>query len=175
MWLNCNPQFFITNREIEAYQNTITFRKDRRLLQASLKSAIELGDLEACTILTADDVDFDSGFPGCNWCTPLLLALMTSKVDIAHLLISRGASIAGAACREAQFQGFTPFHCAALFRDSKMMHLLLERSCHLLSCCCQPVHPIHLAVASGDIRCVELIIDYTRKGGIHCHSYLCNI
>jgi ankyrin repeat protein len=100
----------------------------------------------------------------CLGCIPVLYALHHNRPAIAERLIKGGASISGATCKNRETQGFTALHYAARGGYTELLQLLLARSTksdvfHLQSA----VHPIHLAVASGNIRCLELLLDHCRR------------
>lgn len=60
--------------------------------------------------------------------------------------------------------GYTPFHYAGSVGNVEILRILFEKVPREILRCCQPVHPIHLAVIGGHLRCVNLIIDEARKG-----------
>ena len=115
----------------------------------SLKLAIELGDVKLCQALLEEGVNTDSGFPDFGGDTPVLYAFALAQFEIAEYLISNDASIAGAAGDKSICRGYTPFHYAATAGKTQILHMLFEKAPQGILRCCQPVHPIHLAVASG--------------------------
>ena len=123
----------------------------------SLRLAIELGDMKLCQALVEEGVNTDSGFPNFGGDTAVLYAFARGQFEIAENLISNGASIAGSG-------GYTPFHYAASAGKAQILRMLFEKAPQGILRCCQPVHPIHLAVASGHAECVELIISHAREG-----------
>lgn len=129
-----------------------------------LKLAIQLGDIELCKALVKEGVNTDNGFPDFGGDTPVLCAFGHGKFEIAEYLISKGASIAGAAGDRVPFRGYTPFHYAASAGKVQILRILFEKYPQAILRCCQPVHPIHVAVANGHAECVELIIHHARKG-----------
>ena len=129
-------------------------------MSQALGLAIQLGDVQLCERLIEEGADLNLGMKDCLGCTPVLYALHHGRPAIAERLIKRGASISGATCENRKTQGFTALHYAARGGYTELLQLLLARSTksdvfHLQS----PVHPIHLAVASGNIRCLELLLD----------------
>ena len=129
-----------------------------------LRLAIELGDVKLCQTLIEEGVNTDKGFSDLGSDTPVLYAFELEKIEVAELLISNGASIAGASGGKSIYRGYTPFHYAASAGDVQLLRILFERAPRGIFRCCQPIHPIHLAIASGQIECVELIIDHARQG-----------
>lgn len=142
----------------------IEAKPNLRVPQEQLKLAIELEDLELCRALVAGGVDYDSGFPDCNGCTPVLYAFAKGYFDIAAYLISQGASIAGAACSATSTRGYTPFHFAVGFGLVEVLRSLFERAPQEIARCCRPVHPIALGIAGDHSECVKLIMDHARQG-----------
>lgn len=59
--------------------------------------------------------------------------------------------------------GYNPFHYAASVGNVEILRILFENAPREILRCCQPVHPIHLAIIGGHLKCVNLI-DETRKG-----------
>lgn len=45
----------------------------------------------------------------------------------------------------------------------QILQALFEKAPREILRCCQPVHPIHLAITGGHLECVNLIIDQARK------------
>ena len=96
-------------------------------------------------------------------CSPLLYSLARGRHAIAEYLVAHGASIAGSTCELPPTRGFTVFHYAAVW-DVKLLRLLLEKAPSELNVMHDPIHPIHLAVFSGNADCLELILDHTSQG-----------
>lgn len=134
--------------------------EETRSASKPLDLAIQLGDLELCQALVKEGVNIDTGCWDDEDKTPVLCALKCGQYDIADYLIANGASIAGAAGR---VRGYTPFHYAASAGNVQIMRMLFERAPQEIVRCCQPIHPIHLAIASGNADCVELIMNHARK------------
>ena len=103
---------------------------------APLRLAIELEDIDLCQGLLMQGADTDSGF----------LDYQSNAQD-PYLI-----------------QGCTPFHYAAFAGNFQILQALFEKAPREILRCCQPVHPIHLAVAGGHLECVNLILDQARKG-----------
>lgn len=130
----------------------------------SLKLAIELGDVELCQALMEEGVITDRSFSDFGGDTPVLYAFARGQFEIAENLISNGATIAGSEGDMSISRGYTPFHYAATAGKAQILRMLFEKAPQGILRCCQPVHPIHLAVASGHAECVELIINHVRGG-----------
>lgn len=60
--------------------------------------------------------------------------------------------------------GYTPLHYAASIGNVEILQILFEKAPREILRCCQPIHPIHLAIIGGHLKCVNLIIDEARKG-----------
>ena len=142
----------------------VTGKEKKQRASNLLKLAIELGDLEICQDLVKEGVDTRSGFSDFGGLTPVLHALGNGRYEVAECLISNGASTVEAEGDTSYYRGWTPFHSAALDGDIQTVRLLFEKAPRAILHCCQPVHPIHLAIANGHAECVELIIYHARKG-----------
>ena len=125
--------------------------------------AIEQDDVDLCHTLMGEGSYADAGVLECG-CTSVLYFLQRNSLRIAEFLISKGASIAGAACLGTEPPHFTPLHYAAERGHVKILEAMLEKAPLELLQCCEPAHPIGLAVASGHAKCVELIMNHARKG-----------
>ena len=127
-----------------------------------LKLAIDLGDMKLCQDLVRDDVTIESKLLDCGGLTPVLYALAYGKLEIAEDLILKGASVEGSDV--SYYRGWTPFHTAAYNGHVQVLRALFRKAPRAIMRCCQPVHPIHLAIANGHTECVQLIVDHARKG-----------
>ena len=135
-----------------------------RSASKALQMAIELGDMEFCQALMKEGVNTDSGFPDYGGETPVICAFKFGQFGIAEYLIANGASVVGAAGDGSHGREYTPFHYAAIEGNVQILRILFEKAPREMLRCCQPVHPIHLAIANGHAGCVELIIDHARRG-----------
>lgn len=141
----------------------VTDEEDRQSGSKLLRLAIELGDTTFCQSVVRESVSIGSRMLDCEGLTPVLYALKLGQLEIAEILILEGASVAEAD-DTSFFRGWTPFHDAALLGRVQILRALIEKAPRTLMRCCQPVHPIHLAIANGHIECVQLIIDHALKG-----------
>ena len=130
----------------------------------ALKVAIDAGDMDLCKRLVESKPDLDSGFTFCLGCTPLLYSLIMDRPEIAEFLVSNGASITGQTCRQYSTRGFTSLHYAASYGYLDLLNSLLKRGALELIDMRSPVHPIHLAAANGQTKCVEMILDQSYHG-----------
>lgn len=128
-----------------------------------LKLAIELGDMELCQSVLKESVTIGSRVLDYGGLTPVFYALKLGQLEVAESLILKGASVAEAG-DASYFRGWTPFHDAAGQGRVQILGALFGKAPRAIMRCCQPVHPIHLAIANGSAECVELIIDHARKG-----------
>ena len=96
-------------------------------------------------------------------CSPLLYSLAHEQHAIAEYLVSHGASIAGSTCELISTRGFTVFHYAAIW-NAKLLRLVLEKAPNEIQVMEDPIHPIHLAVHSGNAACLQLILDHVSQG-----------
>ena len=126
--------------------------------------AIDAGDMDLCKRLVESKADLDSGFAFCLGCTPLLYSLIRGQQEIAEFLVSHGASITGQTCRYYSSRGYTPLHYAASHGYLGLLKCLLNRGALELIDRRGPVHPIHLAAANGQTKCVEMILDQSYHG-----------
>ena len=120
--------------------------------------------MELCQALVGEGVDTKSRVSDSGGLTHVLYALDWRQYEIAEYLIWKGASIMEAEGGPSYYKGWTPFHAAALEGQIHIFRLLFEKAPREILRCCQPVHPMHLAIASGHTDCVELIIEHARKG-----------
>lgn len=68
------------------------------LLSKAFQEAIEAGDLEDCKRLVASGCPIDLWLSECHGCSPLILALVRSRLKIAQWLLDNGASTLKATC-----------------------------------------------------------------------------
>ena len=117
--------------------------------------------MEICRGFIEDFVNTDSGFLDYQGDAHLH---STGQGETADHLTSNDVLVARAAGDKTMFRGFTPFHHAAWMGKVQILRVLLEKAPREILRCCQPVHPIHLAIADGHVKCVELILDHAREG-----------
>ena len=146
----------------------ITGKEKRQSASSLLKLAIELGDMELCQNVLKESVNIgsqnlDCGVLDCGGVTPVHHALRLGRFEIAEYLILKGASVAEAGDTSC-LRRWTPFHDAAFQGRVQILRVLFGKAPRELLRCCQPIHPIHLAIANGHAECVELIFDHTCKG-----------
>lgn len=141
-----------------------------------LKVAIDMGDLEFCQRLIDEETCLSTGFDECDGCRPLLYLLYQSPLDedrikMAELMALSGASIKGTTCAKLLeenngYRDYTVLHYAALFAYPGLLRNLLEKNSSSIFQLQTSIHPLHLAVFSAHLECVQLILDnYRRNDG----------
>ena len=123
--------------------------------------------MKLCQSLVKESVSIGSRVLDYGGLTPVFYALKLGQLEIAENLILEGASVANAG-DASHFRGWTPFHDAALQGRVQILRALFGKAPRVIMRCCQPVHPIHLAIANGHTESVQLIIDHARKGTRTC-------
>ena len=141
----------------------VTDEEEKQSASKLIKLAIELNDTELFQNVAKESVSIGSRMLDCEGLTPVLYALKLGQLEIAEILILEGASVAEAG-DGSHFKGWTPFHDAALQGRIQILRALFGKAPRAIVRCCQPVHPIILAIANGHAECVQLIIDHARKG-----------
>jgi ankyrin repeat protein len=83
---------------------------------------------------------------------PLHIAEFNKNVDIAELLIEKGASVNA-------MDDVTPLHCAAQNGNSKAVEILIEKGASVNTVTKDEVTPLHCAAISGNLETAELLIE----------------
>ena len=120
-----------------------------------LRLAIELEDIELCRGLMEEAANNDNGFLDYQWDTRLPYS--KQGIIAEH---TRGTY----ASKGDIVKGYTPLHYVASTGNVEILQILFKKAPREILRCCQPVHPIHLAIAGGHGSCVDLIIDEARRG-----------
>ena len=127
--------------------------------------AIETDDLQLCKRLVTEGENMNLGYASCAGCTPLLYSLHGQRVMIAEFLVEQGALTTGETCDMLPTRGYTALHYAARYGLDKLLEMLLQKAPKGLLQLKTSIHPIHLAIANGHVKCLDLIMDYARKKG----------
>ena len=130
-------------------------KKKSPLFFEPIRLAIELGDVKLCRALLEEAYNSDNGY--FDYQCDTQFASSAKKKFGEHLQVTF-------ADREAKIKGYKLFHYAASIGNVEILQILFEKASSEIIHCCQPVHPIHLAVAGGHGSCVDLIIDEARRG-----------
>ena len=85
--------------------------------------------------------------------TPLHVASRRNRIEIAKLLIDRGADV------EAKVDGWTPLHLASYWNRIETAKLLLERGADVNAKDNEGATPLHLASWNNCIEIAKLLID----------------
>ena len=83
--------------------------------------------------------------------TPLMLAAITNQLDLANVLIARGADV--------NREGWTPLHYAATKGHREMMRLLLENDAYIDSESANGTTPLMMAAFSTSPLAVKLLLE----------------
>jgi ankyrin repeat protein len=83
--------------------------------------------------------------------TPLMLAAINNQLDLAKILIARGADV--------NREGWTPLHYAAAKGHREMMRLLLENDAYLDSESANGTTPLMMAAFSNSPLAVKLLLE----------------
>ena len=110
------------------------------------------------------EADLDVEYKACSNCRPLLYSLQVSMgrnsgPEIAELLYSRNASMAGSTPSGYGIEGFTVSHYAAANGFVGLLCSFLHKKIRMMEeLACRTIHPIHIAVARNQIKSVEALI-----------------
>jgi len=83
--------------------------------------------------------------------TPLMLAALNNQLDVAQVLIDRGAEI--------NFKGWTPLHYAATHGHVAMIHLLLDNSAYIDAEAPNGNTPLIMATQFGSPQSVKVLLE----------------
>lgn len=84
---------------------------------------------------------------------PLTNALMKGHIEIALLLISKGANV-----QAKHNSGMTPLHWAAVMKDTSVAEVLLSKGARVNARDENGMTPLHFAAANGYIESVKLLL-----------------
>ena len=130
-------------------------KKKSPLLFEPIRLAIELGDVKLCRALLEEAYNNENGF--FDYQCDTQLASSARNIFGEHMQVA----FAG---EGDKIKGYKLFHYAASIGNVEVLQILFEKASSEILRCCQPAHPIHLAVAGGHGSCVDLIIDEARLG-----------
>ena len=130
-------------------------KKKPPFLFEPIRLAIKLGDAKLCRALLEEAYNNDNGF--LDYQCDTQFASSARKIFGQHMQVT----FAG---KRDKIKGYKLFHYAASIGNVEVLRILFEKASSEILRCCQPVHPIHLAVAGGHGSCVDLIIDEARRG-----------
>ena len=117
--------------------------------------AIGLKDVELCRGLMKEAINNDNGFLDYQCETDVPFSDKGIITEHTRRTYTReGITV----------KGYTLFHYAASAGNVEILQILFKKAPREILRCCQPVHPIHLAIAGGHGSCVDLIIDEARQG-----------
>jgi ankyrin repeat protein len=98
--------------------------------------------------------------------TPLMLAALNNQLDVAQVLIDRGA--------EVNRKGWTPLHYAATKGHTAMMRLLLDHSAYIDAESPNGTTPLMMAAYYGTPLSVKLLLeegaDPTPRNQLHVNA-----
>uniref|UniRef100_A0A4W3H8M1 Ankyrin 1, erythrocytic a n=1 Tax=Callorhinchus milii TaxID=7868 RepID=A0A4W3H8M1_CALMI len=86
--------------------------------------------------------------------TPLHIAAHYEKLNVAHMLLTRGADI-----NFTPKNGITALHIAARRGNTMMVRLLLDRGAQIDARTKDELTPLHCAARNGHVRIMEILLD----------------
>ena len=137
-------------------------KKISRLPFEKIRLAIEIKDIELCRALMEEVTNNDDGF---------LDYECETRVSFAEEDIFSEHTRRIYASKGDMVKGYKLFHYAASTGNVEILQILFGKAPREILRCCQPVHPIHLAITGGHGSCVDLIIDEARRGNTMSPSY----
>lgn len=110
-------------------------------------------------------MNFEGGIDGCGGCTPVLAALNSGHNEIARYLIRKGAPTTGQICDKHTNRGYSALHLASQ-QDSQtdILQFLLSKDLQSeIPWNQSPVHPIHVAVTSGNNTGLRVLLQHIQS------------
>ena len=141
--------------------HTVGKRKSRAPFE-QLRLAIELGDVKLCQRLLEEASNNENGF--LDYQCDRHSALGEQNIVGEHMQITYAG-------KGEKVKGYTLFHYAASIGKVEVLKILFEKAPRDILRCCQPIHPIHLAIIGGHESCVDLIMDEARRGNTMFPSF----
>ncbi|XP_026123898.1 ankyrin-2b isoform X17 [Carassius auratus] len=126
----------------------IAARKDDTKSAALLLQNDHNADVQSKMMVNRTTENGKSGF------TPLHIAAHYGNVNVATLLLNRGAAVDFTARN-----GITPLHVASKRGNTNMVHLLLDRGSQIDAKTRDGLTPLHCAARSGHDTAVELLLE----------------
>ncbi|XP_016355246.1 ankyrin-2b isoform X1 [Sinocyclocheilus anshuiensis] len=126
----------------------IAARKDDTKSAALLLQNDHNADVQSKMMVNRTTENGKSGF------TPLHIAAHYGNVNVATLLLNRGAAVDFTARN-----GITPLHVASKRGNTNMVHLLLDRGAQIDAKTRDGLTPLHCAARSGHDTAVELLLE----------------
>jgi ankyrin repeat protein len=96
-----------------------------------LHRAITIGDTEACRMLIQQGRSVTASLKECGSCTPLIVAILYQKLDIAKLFLDYGASTAGIPCQALQEKGIMYASTLSIAIAQPLFNSVLDRLLNL--------------------------------------------
>ncbi|CAF1170221.1 unnamed protein product [Adineta steineri] len=136
--------------------------KGSKVRLPALHIAAKKNDTKAAALLLQGDSQPDlnykeGGFVNCttkSGFTPLHIAAHYGNLEVAQLLIARGADVNYAAS-----QNITPLHVASKWGKDNLVKLLLEKGAQIDSKTKDGLTPLHCAARSGHDQVVDLLLE----------------
>ena len=130
-------------------------KRKSRIPFEQLRLAIELEDVELCRGLMEEATNNDNGFLDYQY---------DIRIPFSEKSIVSEYTRGTYASKGDIVKGYTPFHYAASTGNVEILQILFKKAPREILRCCQPVHPIHLAITGGHKSCVDLFINEARQG-----------
>ena len=127
-----------------------------------IRLAIKMGDVELCRGLLEEASNNDNGF--LDYQCDTHFAFGEQNIVEEHMQITYAG-------KGENFKGYTLFHYTASIGNVEILKMLFEKAPREILRCCQPIHPIHLAITGGHGSCVDLMINEARRGNTMFPSF----
>ncbi|KAI0383992.1 ankyrin [Hypomontagnella monticulosa] len=137
----------------------------------ALETAIEAGNSELCEELRQAGCSLDIDIPDCNGCSPLLLAIRHTKLDIVEWLLAHGASTLKYGCPK-DHDGLSPIHEILKSKDltravPRFLTKYLADGGNMLD---EPTNPVFTAADSGNFEGLRFLLEHIQQNSKHYAS-----
>uniref|UniRef100_A0A671KXX4 Ankyrin-1-like n=1 Tax=Sinocyclocheilus anshuiensis TaxID=1608454 RepID=A0A671KXX4_9TELE len=120
----------------------------------ALHIAARNDDTRTAAVLLQNDPNPDVLSKVCTGFTPLHIAAHYENLNVAQLLLNRGADV-----NFTPKNGITPLHIASRRGNVIMVRLLLDRGAKIDAKTKDELTPLHCAARNGHVRIIEILLD----------------